>query len=84
MPGFKANVKHLRTFATMAPRANQDKIRNIARLYEEKRIPNYQTAAKLAFQLSVPSSVKDCAHGPAHPTPSPIEVWNEPGGLDTT
>ena len=58
MPGFKANVKHLRTFATMAPRANQDKIRNIARLYEEKRIPNYQTAARIAFQLSVPSSVK--------------------------
>ena len=58
MPGFKANVKHLRTFATMAPRANQDKIRNIARLYEEKRIPNYQTAARIAFQLSVPSPVK--------------------------
>ena len=58
MPGFKANVKHLRTFATMAPKANQEKIRNIVKLYEEKRIPSYQTAAKIAFQLSVPSSVK--------------------------
>ena len=58
MPGFKAHVKHLRTFATMAPKANQEKIRNIAKLYEEKRIPSYQTAAKIAFQLSVPSSVK--------------------------
>ena len=58
MPGFKTNVKHLKTFATMAPKANKEKIRNIARLYEEKRIPNYQAAAKVAFQLSVPSSVK--------------------------
>ena len=58
MPGFKANVKHLRAFASMAPKANQEKITNIAKLYEERRIPNYQTAAKIAFQLSVPSSVK--------------------------
>ena len=58
MPSYAKNVKHLTTLVPHAPKAQRDKINDIIRLYQEKRIPSFLTAKKNVVQLSHPSLFK--------------------------
>ena len=55
---FKANLKRLNKMLEIAPRRNREKIKEVVKLYEDRKIPNIKTAFDAVSQLVNPSIFK--------------------------
>ena len=55
---FKANLKRLNKMLEIAPRRNREKIEEVVKLYEDRKIPNIKTAFDAVSQLVNPSIFK--------------------------
>ena len=49
---FKSNVTELKSYVSRAPEANRSKIRDVIKLYEDKKIVNFSTALNATILLS--------------------------------
>ena len=49
---FKSNVSELKSYVSRAPEANISKIRDVIKLYEDKKIVNFRTALNATILVS--------------------------------
>jgi hypothetical protein len=49
---FKRNLTELKSYVSRAPEANRSKIRDVIKLYEDKKIVNFRTALNATLLLS--------------------------------
>ena len=55
----KTNIAELKSYAAKASKTNKDKINNIIKLYEERKIPNFKTAQNAVIKLSFAITTKN-------------------------
>lgn len=52
--GFKGNLKQLSKLRSIAPNGSRERIDNVIKLYEDKKIPNFKTALNTVAKLTTP------------------------------
>ena len=56
---FKGNVRRLNKILELAPRASKDKIRELIKLYEDRKIPKFRSVELASVKLANPGLFKD-------------------------